>query len=83
MVKRQYTRKHYRMFSQYGGDFVSSEDLPGMDIIITMRKDGSSLNTVIGKSVGYGGQKRAYKITDDLVLLLPSSGIDTKSTFEF
>jgi hypothetical protein len=59
--------------------FISSEKIKGVDTIITFKKDNTSFNVVIGKSVGYGGVKRAYKITDDLVLLLPSRGVSIGS----
>jgi len=59
--------------------FIPSEKIKGVDAIITFKKDNTSFNVVVGKSVGYGGTKRAYKITEDLVLLLPSRGVSIGS----
>jgi hypothetical protein len=55
------------------GEFVSSSEIPGLNVFITL--DDKTFNVIIGPSVGYGGTKRAYKITDDSVILLPSRGL--------
>lgn len=63
------------------GDFTTWDLIPGLEIIITLKRDNISFNVIIGESVGYGGTKRAYKITDSSVILLPSSGLGINETY--
>lgn len=59
--------------------FISSDGIAGLQVSIVIVDDDSSFDIIIGKTTGAGGTKRAFTITDDLVLLLPSKGISSEN----